>query len=680
MANNLYITTTEAQSGKSLITLGVMELLLQHIPNVGFFRPIIARDEDRDIEMIRSYFNLEFDYELMYGCKGERALDLITNGQQDVLLSQILEKYKVLEERCDFVLCEGTDYRGITSSFEFDINAEIATMLNCPVLLVINGKGKSLERINDSIRFSKEVFAEKECLVVATIINRLEGKYEEKDTYSIPENTILTSPTVSNVKNMLRAEVMYGEEYLNRNIEGYTVATSHKILPQLKNKHLVVTTGDREDVIFTSAVSFVAKKGKNVSGIVLSGNHALSEDVLMLLRNIEMFHVPILRCSDNIYSVIAQIQKMYSEITPYDERKVLTSLQIFERHINREALQQAIEFSKPHSITPKMFEYSLIAQARRDKVRIVLPEGNEERVLKAAEIVCKRDFAHLILLGNPQQITEKINRLDLNLDDVEIIDPKESPKLEEFAQQYYEMRKHKGLSLDVSREVVTNENYFGTLLVHNEEADGMVSGSVHTTAQTIRPALQIVGTSEGSSIVSSVFFMCLRNRVLVYGDCAINPNPTAEQLAEIAIASGETAKIFGIDPRIAMLSYSTGASGKGIDVEKVAQATQIAQDKNSGLLLEGPIQYDAAVDLEVAKTKLPDSKVAGRATVFVFPDLNTGNNTYKAVQRSTGALAIGPVLQGLKKPINDLSRGCTVTDIVNTIAITAIQAQRSRQS
>ena len=679
MANNLYVTTTEAQSGKSLITLGVMELLLQHIPKVGFFRPIVAGDRDRDIEMIRSYFKLDLDYELMYGCQGEQALDLITNGQQDVLLSQILEKYKVLEEKCDFILCEGTDYRGITSSFEFDINAEIATMLNCPVLLVINGKGKSRESIYDSIHFSKEIFAEKECMVIATIINRIEGNYDEKDVYTIPENTILTSPTVSNVKGMLGADIVYGEEYVDRNIEGYSVVSSYKVLPQLKDKYLVITTSDREDVIFTSALSFLAKEGKNISGIVLSGEETVREDIVRLLQNIEAFHVPILRCSENVYSILSHIQKMYSEITAYDERKILTSLQIFERHIDREGLQKAIEFSKPHSVTPKMFEYGLIAQARRDKVRIVLPEGNEERILKAAEIVCKRNFADLILLGNAQQIAEKINRLDLHLDQVQIIDTKESPKLEDFAQQYHEMRKHKGISLDVSREVVADVNYFGTLLVHNEEADGMVSGSVHTTAQTIRPALQIVGTSDDSSIVSSVFFMCLRNRVLVYGDCAINPNPTAEQLAEIAIASGFTAQTFGIEPRIAMLSYSTGASGKGIDVEKVAQATQIAQSKNSGLLLEGPIQYDAAVDLEVAKTKLPDSKVAGRATVFVFPDLNTGNNTYKAVQRSTGALAIGPVLQGLKKPINDLSRGCTVNDIVNTIAITAIQAQRSRK-
>ncbi len=680
MAKNLYITTTEAQSGKSLITLGVMELLLQHIPKVGFFRPIVADDKDRDIEMIRSYFKLDFDYELMYGCKGENALDLITSGQQDVLLDQILEKYKILEEQCDFVLCEGTDYRGITSSFEFDINAEIAMMLNCPVLLVINGKGKSSESLYDSIHFSKKIFTKKECLVVATIINRVERDYKEKDVYTIPENAILTSPTVSNVKNILSAEIIYGQEYINRNIESYTIATSQKVLPHLKDKSLVVTTADREDIIFTSALSFLAKEGKNISGIVLSGEQTLSQGALKLLNNIETFRVPILHCQENIYSIISQIQKMYSEITPYDESKVLTSLQIFERYINREDLQKAIEFSKPCSITPKMFEYGLITQARRSKARIVLPEGSEERILKAAEIVHKRDFADLVLLGDPQQIAEKARRLDLNLHDLEIIDPKESPDLEKFAQQYYEIRKHKGISLDASREVVADVNYFGTLLVHNRRADGMVSGSVHTTAQTIRPALQIVGTSEGRSIVSSVFFMCLHNRVLVYGDCAINPNPTAQQLAEIAIDSGLTAQAFGIEPRIAMLSYSTGASGKGIDVEKVAQATQIAQSKNSNLLIEGPIQYDAAVDLEVAKAKLPNSQVAGRATVFVFPDLNTGNNTYKAVQRSTKALAIGPVLQGLNKPINDLSRGCTVNDIVNTIAITAIQAQRSHKS
>ena len=321
-----------------------------------------------------------------------------------------------------------------------------------------------------------------------------------------------------------------------------------------------------------------------------------------------------------------------------------------------------------------MFEYSLFERARQHIRHIVLPEGPEERILQASEVLNARNVVNISLIGKPEKVKEKAAILGVDLDGIDIIDHVNSPLLDDFIQEFYELRKHKGVTMDAARDAMLDENYFGVMMVYKGLADGMVSGAIHTTADVLRPAFQIIKTRPGVQIASSVFFMCMPTRVLVFGDCAVNPDPDAQELAAIAISSADTAATFGIVPRVAILSYSTGTSGKGEDVEKVRQAVEIAKKLRPDLLIEGPMQYDAAVDPDVAQKKLPGSKVAGRATVFIFPDLNTGNNTYKAVQRSSGAVAIGPVIQGLKRPVNDLSRGCLVEDVVNTVAITAIQA------
>jgi phosphate acetyltransferase len=307
-----------------------------------------------------------------------------------------------------------------------------------------------------------------------------------------------------------------------------------------------------------------------------------------------------------------------------------------------------------------------------------LPEGDDDRILLAADALIKQNVVDLTILGHKENIQASLKRLnlDLDLDKINIINPGTFERFEEYANTLYELRKTKNVSLQMARDLMLDVSYFGTMMVYKGEADGMVSGASHTTQHTIRPSLQFVKTKPGFSTVSSVFFMCLPNRVSVFGDCAVNPNPTSEQLAEIAISSADTSKMFGIEPKIAMLSYSSGTSGEGEDVDKVRKATEIVRQKRPDLKIEGPIQYDAAVDPEVGKKKMPNSEVAGQASVLIFPDLNTGNNTYKAVQRETGALAIGPMLQGLNKPVNDLSRGCTVADIFNTVVITAIQAQQ----
>jgi phosphate acetyltransferase len=331
-----------------------------------------------------------------------------------------------------------------------------------------------------------------------------------------------------------------------------------------------------------------------------------------------------------------------------------------------------------------MFESQILQRAKANKQHIVLPEGEDERILRAAEILLRREVVDITLLGSEDKIHERVRSLGLHLEKATVIDPRTSPVLDEYVETFYQLRKDKGITRDNSRDIMIDLNFFGTMMIYKGYADGMVSGAVHTTADTIRPAFQFIKTKSGCSVVSSVFLMCLNDRVLTYGDCAVNPDPTAEQLAEIAISSAQTAALFGIHPLVAMLSYSSGSSGKGLQVEKVRKATEIAQKRAKtlypGLEIEGPIQYDAAVDMGVAKTKMPDSKVAGRATVFVFPDLNTGNNTYKAVQRSAGAVAVGPILQGLRKPVNDLSRGCLVADIVNTVALTAVQAYAEKLS
>jgi phosphate acetyltransferase len=346
-----------------------------------------------------------------------------------------------------------------------------------------------------------------------------------------------------------------------------------------------------------------------------------------------------------------------------------------ERGLDGERLLALIDLPPTEVITPIMFEATLIERARADRQHIVLPEGDDDRILRAASTILSRRVADLTILGRESEVRTRARELGLDIEAATVIDPTTSELVEEFAATYAELRAHKGMTVDRAREIITDVSYFGTLMVHTGRAGGMVSGAAHTTAHTIKPSFEIIKTTPGTSVVSSVFLMCLEDRVLVYGDCAVNPDPTAEQLADIAISSAETAAQFGIEPRIAMLSYSTGSSGSGADVDKVRTATELVRERRPDLSVEGPIQYDAAVDASVAQTKMPDSAVAGRATVFVFPDLNTGNNTYKAVQRSAGAVAVGPVLQGLRKPVNDLSRGALVQDIVNTVAITAIQAQ-----
>jgi len=703
VAHNLYLTATEARSGKSAISLGVMEMLLRRIEKVGFFRPIInaggsRNGTDNDIKLISSYFDLGIPYEKMYGYTAVEASDLLSAGKEEEIVEGIMRKYDELEETCDFILCEGTDFASSTAAFELDINAEISKNLGSPVLLVANAQQKTVDRTMRSIELALDSLTDKGCYTIATIVNRVDPKdgkkiiknLKKKDLvsnqllYAIPEDESLGKPTVGEIASIIGAEVLYGHEQLNRHVHNFTVAAMQlqNFLTRIEQGSLIITPGDRADIIVASLATVASSSMESISGILLTGGLKPEKAVWNLIKGFPKM-VPILSVKQNTFPTATVVEKIHATISPEDDRKITRALSVFEKNVDVKELGEKIITTRTSIVTPKMFEYELLQRAKGNKQHVVLPEGEEERILRAVEILLRREVVDITLLGEEPLIRERIGKMGLRVNSVNIVDPVKSKAFDDYVQTYYELRKHKGITMDNARDVMSDVGFFGTMMVYKGHADGLVSGAVHSTAATVRPAFEFIKTKPGFSIVSSVFLMCLADRVLVYGDCAVNPNPNAKQLAEIALSSAQTAKTFGINPIVAMLSYSTGESGRGEDVERVREATKIARDVAKvsfpGLKIEGPIQYDAAVDPGVAKTKMPESDVAGRATVFIFPDLNTGNNTYKAVQRSAGAVAIGPVLQGLRYPVNDLSRGCTITDIVNTVAITAIQAQSEKE-
>ncbi len=700
MAKSLYITATADRSGKSAVVLGFMQMLLGYRHKVAFFRPIINDTvdgvPDHDINLVLKHFNLDIPYRQTYAYTLKKARELINSGHEALLLENILNKFKELEAEYDFVLCEGTDFLGKDPAFEFDLNAQIASNMGCPVVLVACGRHKTADELVDSVLHTIDSMKEQSLELVACIANRVEKKQTQNinDTlsqkikestnapvFSIPEESALGNPTIKEVCAWLDGVILHGHPGIENQVSDYVIAAMHigNFLEYLKEGMLVLTPGDREDIILASLASRQSMAYPNISGILLSGGLKPSSTVEKLITGWAGSPVPIISCTHHTYKTTTMLSELYGRIGPEDTRKIDAALSNFEAYVHVDQVRARLGQSKPTTVTPKMFEYTLVEQSRSKLMHIVLPEGSSKRILQAADVITRRRVARLTLIGKEENISKQVAEMGLDIYGADIIDPTDNEFLDEFSSAYYEMRKHKGIRMEEARDRMQDPTYFATMMVQKEYADGMVSGAEHTTAQTIRPAFEFIRTKPGSSIVSSVFFMCMKDRVHVYGDCAVNPNPSAEQLAEIAIQSAETARVFGVEPRVAMLSYSTGGSGSGEDVDIVKQATGIAREKaEESFPIEGPIQFDAAVDPDVAATKMPESRVAGKATIFIFPDLNTGNNTYKAVQRSSGAVAIGPVLQGLNKPINDLSRGCTVPDIVNTVAITAIQAQAEK--
>ena len=693
MPNNLYIASTEPQSSKSLVALGVMELLSRRIERLGFFRPVIRAGDrpDNDIELIRRRYALPQAYESMYAVTHQRARQLASEERIDELLQTILVKYKALERESDFVVCEGTDFTGVAAAFEFDFNAQVANHLGCRVLVVANGRGRSVEETIGFVHAAREAFVDEGCDIAATIVNRVHPEFaaevreqldrqwrHEDPVFVLPQVDLLNRPTIAEIADSLGAEPVHGgAELADREVQQCKVAAMHvpHFLDHVGEGTLVIAPGDRADILLAGLATVFSDNYPTVAGVVLTGGLDVAPQITRLLEGLGRTTFPILRVATDTFDTATAVASVNALISPGSERKIASALGVFESNVDLPRLVECIAVSRSERITPLMFEYELIERAKKQRQHIVFPEGDDSRILRASDILLRRGVVDITLLGDELRIREQASSLGLDLQQAAVVDPTRSEWQDDFAETYFRLRQHKGITRDVARDVMRDVSYFGTMMVYKDMVDGMVSGAAHTTAHTIRPSFEFIRTRPGCSIVSSVFFMCLEDRVLVYGDCAVNPNPTAEQLADIAISSAQTAATFGVSPRIAMLSYSTGQSGKGEDVEKVRQATRLARERRPDLMIDGPMQYDAAVDPGVAAKKMPGSQVAGRATVFIFPDLNTGNNTYKAVQRSAGAVAVGPVLQGLKKPVNDLSRGCTVPDIVNTVAITAVQAQ-----
>ncbi len=695
MSKNLYIAASEKEAGKSMVILGVMDFLSRHIKNVGFFRPIVgsASTTDNHIALVSKRYNLGCNYDEMYGLTVAEMAQLIKDDDIVGIQQRILEKYKVLERKCNFVLVEGSDFRDHLSAYEFNFNLRVANNLGCPIIGVVSGLNKSTDEVSNSLQIMREVMDNEKCSTAGMVVNRAkpsdikkiqkiisEHKNEDEIDFVIPEINTLQYLTMRQIKQALNAKHVYGSaESLDYDVTDFKVGAMNleNFLDYAQQGTLVITPSDRMDILMGIAMTIVSGEFPKIAGILLTGNYKPSKQIHKLLDSLKKLPLAVLKVETDTYTTAMNVSKIRPLLKAENERRIATALGHFEANVNLTELGNKISISKSEIMTPLMFEYELFERAKANRKHIVLPEGQDDRVLKAADILNRRNVVDLTLLGNEEEIKKKASSLRINLEKINIIDPYDNDLINEYAAEYYRIRKHKGITKDAAKDIMHDVSYLGTMMVHKGHADGMVSGAVHTTQHTIRPAFEFIKTKPGVSIVSSSMLMCLEDKVLVYGDCAVNPNPNAEQLADIAISSAETAKMFGIEPRMAMLSYSTGSSGKGTDVEKVRDATEIVKERRPDLKTEGPIQYDAAIDASVAKTKLPDSEVAGKATIFIFPDLNTGNNTYKAVQRSANAIAIGPVLQGLNKPINDLSRGCLVADIVNTVVITAIQAQEA---
>lgn len=685
MPTAIYIASPEGDTGKSTIAVGILHRLAATVARVGVFRPITRLGEDRDyiLELLLAYTTVALSYDECVGV-GYQQL----HEDPEAALGDIVDRYHHVADQCDAVLIVGSDYTDVATPSELSMNARIAVNLGAPVVLAVKAKDRTPEQVAQLVELCMAELATQHAHTVAVVVNRCDPaqlsavaealKRLGPKSYVLPEEPLLVAPSVAELESAVEGELLRGDPaLLGREAMGVLVAgmTADHVVERLTEGVAVITPGDRSDVVLAVVSAHAAEGFPSLSCVILNGGLELHPSIASLVAGLGL-RLPIITTRFGTFETASRVASARGRVTAYSQRKIDTAIALMDAHVDFADLIARLAIPIPSVVTPQMFTHQLLDLARSDRKRIVLPEGEDDRILKAAGRLLARGVAELTILGEEPHIRARAAELGVDLSTAAVLNPRTSELCDGFAEQYAELRKHKGVTVEQAREIIHDVSYFGTMLVHNDMVDGMVSGATHTTAHTVRPAFEIIKTLPDVSTVSSIFLMCLSDRVLAYGDCAIVPDPTSEQLADIAISSARTAAQFGIDPRVAMLSYSTGTSGTGADVDKVRTATELVREREPDLLVEGPIQYDAAVDATVAKAKMPDSKVAGRATVLIFPDLNTGNNTYKAVQRSAGAIAIGPVLQGLNKPVNDLSRGALVEDIVNTVAITGIQAQR----
>jgi phosphate acetyltransferase len=683
-ASSIYIASPEGDTGKSTIALGLLHRFAATVARVGVFRPITRLGEARDyiVELLLAQTTAGLGYEQGVGVSYQQL-----HEDPDAAIAEIVSRYHAVADRCDAVVIVGSDYTDVATPSELSVNARIAVNLGAPVLLAVRAKGRTPDEVAQVVELCLAELAAQHAYTAAVIANRCDPaqlgavadalKRFAPRAYVLPEVPLLVAPTVAELQRAVGGTLISGDaELLSREVMAVLVAgmTAEHVLERLTEGAAVITPGDRSDVVLAVASAHAAEGFPSLSAVVLNGGLDLHPSISALVSGLGL-RLPMIATTLGTFETASSVAWARGRVTAASQRKIDTALALMHRYVDTADMVRRLAISIPTVTTPQMFAYQLLDRARADRKHIVLPEGEDDRILRAAGRLLQREVADLTLLGEEVQIRARAAELGVDLSAATVLNPRTSGLCDEFAEQYAQLRKGKGVTLERALEIIGDVSYFGTMLVYNGIVDGMVSGATHTTAHTVRPAFEIIKTKPDVSTVSSIFLMCLPDRVLAYGDCAIVVDPTATQLADIAISSARTAAQFGIDPRVAMLSYSTGTSGSGADVDKVREATELVRRREPALLVEGPIQYDAAVDPTVAAAKAPGSAVAGRATVLIFPDLNTGNNTYKAVQRSAGAVAIGPVLQGLNKPVNDLSRGALVEDIVNTVAITAIQAQ-----
>ena len=674
----------EGQTGKSVVALGIVDALTREVESVGVFRPIVKAGSKRD-ELLESMIGEPGVRQRYFEAVGVTYDDVRANP--DEALTELVNKYGAIRDRFDAIVILGSDYRDVTSSTELAFNARVAANLNAPVALCVSAEDRTPEQVRSLANNALAELDKQHARTIALFATRCPAgqadEYEtalaslrEAFTASLEMHPLLTAATLGEQLAAVEATLVSGRrEQLARESQNVLLCgmTLPNILERLSTEATVIVPADRSEIIPGILLAQTSGAFPQLTGMILVGGYEVPPTVQKLMDSVH-HELPIAATQLGTYTSAERLFHLRG-VMSNSPRKVETGRRLFNERVDIRGLMDRMKLERASVTTPLRFEYQLNEMARRHKRTIVLPEAMDDRILQAASIVLTRGTAGIILLGDPTVVKQRASQLGLSLDGAEIIDPTNEGLMERFAAEYARLRAHKGVTLEQARERLKDLSYVGTMMVHTGMAHGMVSGAVNTTANTIRPSLEFIKTKPGVKVVSSSFLMCMADRVDVYGDCAVNPNPTAEELAGIAVSSAETARTFGIEPRVAMLSYSTGSSGAGADVDKVIEATKRVEEIAPDLMVAGPIQFDAAVDPTVGQKKMPGSEVAGRATVFIFPDLNTGNNTYKAVQRSAGAVAIGPVLQGLNKPVNDLSRGALVEDIVNTIAITAIQAQ-----
>ncbi|MFD0710094.1 phosphate acetyltransferase [Photorhabdus akhurstii] len=699
---------TSTSVGLTSVSLGVIRSMEQKGVSLSVFKPIAQSRccgaQDQTTTIIRSHSSIKTAEPLDMA----HVESLLTTNQKDVLMEKIVALYHENTKDAEVILIEGL-VPTRKHSFAQSLNYEIAKTLNAEIVFVLALGNDSPEQLKERVELARAEFGgSKNQNITGVIINKLNAPVDDQGrtrpdlseifdesskatTSNIDPNTLfknsplpilgcipwsfdLIATRAIDMAKHLNARIINEGAIKTRRVKSVTFCARSipHMLEHFRPGSLLVTSADRPDVLVSACLA--AMNGVEIGAILLTGGYAIDEPIKQLCERAFNTGLPVFMVDTNTWQTSLSLQSFSLEV-PADDHERIEKLQNYvAHHINKEWIDSLTANSeRPHRLSPPAFRYQLTELARKAGKRIVLPEGDEPRTVKAASICADRGIAQCVLLGDPEEIRRVAAAQGVELGaGIEIVDP--VAVRERYVPRLVELRKNKGMTEVVAREQLEDNVVLGTLMLEQGEVDGLVSGAVHTTANTIRPPLQLIKTAPGSSLVSSVFFMLLPEQVLVYGDCAINPDPTAEQLSEIAIQSADSAKAFSIEPRVAMISYSTGNSGAGSDVEKVREATRLAQEKRPDLIIDGPLQYDAAIMADVAKSKAPNSPVAGQATVFIFPDLNTGNTTYKAVQRSADLVSIGPMLQGMRKPVNDLSRGALVDDIVYTVALTAIQS------